>query len=155
MEGFVPGSRASFILDFIVLAMAAVLPVLLFSLLQVKRRQRYQTHRSIQIGLGIVLGLTILAFEVNMRLWGWRHMAEPSPYFDTWVFPALYIHLCFSIPTLILWAYTIFEATRQQIMAAASRGRFRHRTYGRLSAYSMVATTVTGWIFYWLAFVAA
>lgn len=135
--------------------MAAVLPLLLYSLVQVRRNQRFQTHRNMQIGLGVILGLAILAFEIDMRLNGWRHMAEPSPFYETLVFPALYVHLCFSVPTLILWAYTIFQALRQHILANQGPSRFRHKFYGRLSAYTMVATTLTGWLFYWLAFVAS
>ena len=30
-----------------------------------------------------------------------------------------------------------------------------HRRFGRLAAYDLLATAVTGWIFYWLAFVAS
>lgn len=153
--GFLPGSRASLILDLIVVTMAVVLPVMIYSLLQVRRHKRYEKHRNLQIVLGVLLGIAILCFEVDMRLSGWRHLAEPSPYYETLVFPALYVHLCFAVPTLVLWSYTIFQAVRHQIISAPSASRFRHKTFGRLSAYSMIATTLTGWIFYWFAFMAA
>ncbi len=153
-DGFLPGSRASFILDFIVVAMAVILPLMIYSLLLVRRHKNYTGHRNMQIILGVVLGVAILAFELDMRIRGWRHLAEASPYYDSWVFPSLYFHLCFAIPTLILWSYTIFQAVRHQIIASSHPTRFRHKTFGRLSAYSMIATTLTGWIFYCLAFVA-
>lgn len=153
--GFLPGSRASFILDLIVVAMAIILPVMIYSLFIVRRHKRYTKHRNLQIALGTVLGLAILAFEIDMRLRGWRHLAEASPYYDSLVFPALYIHLFFAVPTLGLWSYTIFQAVRHQISTRVSPSRFKHKTFGRLSAYTMIATTLTGWIFYWLAFMAA
>ncbi len=155
MTGFLPNSRGSLILDLIVVAMALVIPVMLYSLVAVRRHKNFERHRIIQISLGLILGVAILAFEVDMRWNGWRHLAEASPYFESLVFPALYVHLCFAIPTLFLWVYTIFMASKYQISRAAGGApRFRHKTFGRLSAYSMIATTITGWIFYYLAFIA-
>ena len=156
MPGFLPLSRASFILDLIVVAMAVVIPVLIYSLVAVRRDKNFEKHRFIQIGLGLVLGVAILAFEVDMRFNGWRHLAEPSPFYETLVFPALYLHLAFAIPTLFLWAYTIFMASKHRIsQAGPSPTRFRHKFFGRLSAYTMILTTLTGWIFYYLAFIAS
>ena len=157
MESLFPFSRASFVLDLIVLAMGVVIPVMLYSMIAVRKHQDIKTHRTIQITLGVVLGLAIFAFEVDMRLFGWRDQAQLSPYYETWVFPALYVHLFFAIPTLVLWIYTITMAMRHrihQISDGTKDQRFRHKFYGKLSAYTMIATAITGWIFYYLAFVA-
>ena len=155
MSGFLPSSRASIILDLIVLAMALVIPIMLYSLAVVKRDKNYHKHRLIQISLGLTLGLAILAFEIDMRLNGWRHLAEASPFYHSLVFPALYVHLAFAVPTLFLWLYTITMALRQEITnPTRSRQRFRHKTFGRLSAFSMMGTALTGLIFYWIAFMA-
>ncbi len=147
-------SRASFVLDFIALAMAAVIPVMLISLFQVRRRKNYTLHKRIQILLGVVLGVAILVFELDMRLYGWRQYAEASPYYDSFVIPALIIHLIFAIPTLFLWVYTITMALRHRIASESNKPRFRHKLFGRLSAYAMLGTTLTGWLFFWLAFMA-
>ncbi|MBC7531740.1 MAG: DUF420 domain-containing protein [Oligoflexus sp.] len=154
MPGFLPSSRGSFILDFIVVAMALVVPILGFSVFTVKIKKNLILHRVIQIVLGIVLGLAIVVFELDMRINGWRQLAEPSPYYDSWVFPSLIIHLCFSIPTLVLWAYTIFTALKHSIDKSHNPARFKHKNLGRLSAYAMIGTALTGWIFYWFAFIA-
>ena len=154
MPGFLPSSRGSFILDFIVVAMALVVPILGFSVFSVKIKKNPALHRVIQIVLGIVLGLAIVIFELDMRINGWRQLAEPSPYYDSWVFPSLIIHLCFSIPTLILWAYTIFTALKHSIDKSPNPSRFKHKKLGRLSSYAMIGTALTGWIFYWFAFIA-
>lgn len=154
MEGFLPMSRASFTLDFIALAMAAVIPVMLVSLYQVKERRNYQLHKRIQILLGVVLGVAILVFELDMRIFGWRQYAEASPYYETLVIPSLIFHLIFAIPTLFLWIYTITMALRQQIDTQTGKYRFQHKFFGRLSAYAMIGTTLSGWLFFWLAFMA-
>jgi putative membrane protein len=157
MPSLFPFSRASFVLDLIVFVMAIVIPIMLFSMSAVRRRHEIEIHRKIQIVLGVALGLAILAFEVDMRIFGWRSQAQPSPYYDTLVFPSLYVHLFFAIPTLFLWAYTISMAMKHRIhlgTEVAKNHRFRHKFFGKLSAYTMMATAVTGWIFYYLAFVA-
>jgi putative membrane protein len=154
VDGFLPLSRASFVLDFIAVAMAAVIPVMLISLFQVRQRKNFALHRRLQIILGVVLGLAILVFELDMRLFGWRQYAEASPYYNTWVMPALFAHLFFAIPTLFLWIFTIFMALRHQIHTHPGRHRFQHKLFGRLSAYAMLGTTVSGWLFFWLAFMA-
>jgi uncharacterized membrane protein YozB (DUF420 family) len=154
VEGFLPMSRASFTLDFIALAMAAVIPVMLVSLYQVRERKNYQLHKRIQILLGLVLGVAILVFELDMRLYGWRQYAEASPYYTTLVIPSLIFHLFFAIPTLFLWIYTIVMALRQRIDTENGKSRFRHKFFGRLSAYAMIGTTLSGWLFFWLAFMA-
>ncbi|WP_141732951.1 DUF420 domain-containing protein [Oligoflexus tunisiensis] len=154
MDGFLPFSRASFVLDFIAVAMAAVIPVMMISLFQVRKRKNIDLHRRLQIILGVVLGLAILIFELDMRLYGWRQYAEPSPYYDTLVMPALLVHLVFAIPTLLLWIFTIFMALRHRIHTSTGKHRIRHKLFGRLSAYAMLGTTVSGWLFFWLAFMA-
>jgi putative membrane protein len=154
MPGFLPSSRGSFILDFIVVAMAAVVPILLFSIRRVRIDRDFKRHKAIQIALGIILGSAILAFELDMRLNGWKHLAAASPYYETYVYPALLIHLGFAIPTLCLWTYTIYAGIKHRIELGANKARIRHRKLGLWSTYTMVGTTITGWIFYYLAFIA-
>lgn len=154
MDGFLPLSRANFVLDFIALAMAGIIPVMLVSLFLVRQKKNYEMHRKIQIILGVVLGLAILVFEIDMRVNGWRQYAEASPFYQTLVIPSLLFHLSFAIPTLFLWIYTISMALRHRISTATSAYRFRHKLFGRLSAYAMIGTTLSGWLFFWLAFMA-
>jgi putative membrane protein len=154
VEGFLPMSRASFILDFLVLAMAVIIPIMLVSIHLVRKHRNYQLHKRIQILLGVVLGVAILVFELDMRLYGWRQYAEASPYYTTLVMPSLIFHLIFAIPTLFLWIYTITMALRQRIDTQTGKYRFRHKFFGRLSAYAMIGTTLSGCLFFWLAFMA-
>ena len=155
MPGFLPNSRGSLTLDLLVVAMGLIIPVLGLSIYRVKFKKSVQSHRVIQSILAVVLAIAVIAFELDMRLNGWRHLAEPSPYYQSLVFPALTVHLCFSIPTLLLWSCTIGLALRFAIDSNQNKARFQHRKLGWLSSLAMLGTTVTGWTFYYLAFVAA
>ncbi len=129
IDGFL-GSRASFMLDVVALAMALLLPVLGWSIYLVKYRQNYSLHKRVQLTLGAVLFVTVLLFEVDMRINGWRDRAAASPYGESgggvdWVFTSLGVHLCFAITTAVLWAAVIIRA------CARFRGRRRRRRTAR------------------------
>ena len=153
------GTRGSFMLDLVFLAMFAVVPVMAWSIWLVQRR-RYELHRRVQLVLGTVLGLTVLAFEIDIRLHGWRERAIASTYWrdgglNDAVDWSLIVHLCFAIPTPILWAFVIFRANKHFRHPIAPNAHSpAHRRYARLAAAGMVLTAVTGWVFYYLAFVA-
>lgn len=151
------GTRASLMMDVVVLAMFLVVPVMLGSIWQVRYRRRYVLHKRVQLTLGVVLGVAVLLFELHVNLHDWQARAtgtpgEPLP---RAVSVALVVHLCCSIPAALLWIFVIVQGLRQfprpPRPAAYSP---RHRLWGRLAAIEMLLTAVTGWIFYWLAFVA-
>ncbi|MGD9724037.1 MAG: DUF420 domain-containing protein [Pirellulales bacterium] len=157
-DGFL-GTRASFMLDVVVLAMVALLPSLAFSIYQVMVRRRYALHKTIQLTLGMVLLVTVALFEADMRIGGWRHRAEASPYAGhngtDWVTVALAIHLCFAVTSALLWIIVIARALREfPVPVAPSAHSPWHRRVGMAAAIDMACTAVTGWIFYYLAFVA-
>ncbi len=156
MEGFLPSSRATFMLDLVALAMFAILPTLSVAISFVRKHRDYNSHKKMMTAIALVLGVAVVLFEIEMRLVGWRHLAEPSPYFSTILFPSLYIHLVFSISTTLLLIATIFLAWRQfPVPPRPSAHSSRHKILGRLSAIGLFMTSVTGWVFYYLAFIAA
>lgn len=155
------GTRGSLMLDVVLLAMAAVLPLLGLSI-YLARRGNYVLHKKINLVLGIVLLVAVLAFEVDMRLFtDWEELAKDSPYFDPerkWTSPAglsLIIHLCFAVPTPLLWIYVIVQALRKfPSPPLPGSHSLSHRRTGWLAAAGMLLTAVTGSVFYYLAFVA-
>lgn len=154
IDGFL-GTRGSLMLDVVFLAMFLVVPVLAWSIYLVKYRRDYVLHKWVQVTLGSVLLVAVLAFEVDIRLFDWEPRAEPSPYFKTWVFPSLYVHLCFAIPALPLWIYVIVQGLRNfDNPPRPSPYSDSHIFWAWPAAIAMVMTAVTGWIFYYLAFVA-
>lgn len=159
INGFL-NTRASLMLDIVFLAMFVVVPVLGYSIYLVKYRRQYALHKQIQIVLGAVLLLTVVLFELDMRINGWRERARPSPYFGSdeaqgWVFYALYIHLVFAVSTAALWIAVIARAIKHFPNPPRPSEHSRwHLRWGKLAAIDMALTALTGWIFYWLAFVA-
>lgn len=155
LPGFL-GSRASLMLDVVFLAMFLVLPLLGWSVWLVRYRRNYALHKRVQLLLGSVLLLAVAAFEVDMRLYtDWRKLAEASPHYPQPLAGVLYVHLVFSISTALIWVYVIVQALRKipdpPGPSAYSR---QHVFWARLAALGMAATAVTGWAFYYLAFVA-
>lgn len=157
-DGFL-GTRASLMLDLVFLAMFAVLPVLGWSVWLVRVRRNFTLHKRVQLLLGAVLLVTVTAFELDMRLHGWRERARPSRFYGqegAWglVDLSLTVHLIFAVSTALLWIWTIAGAWRRfEHPPRPSAYSHTHRRLGWAAAIDMGLTALTGWIFYLLAFV--
>jgi hypothetical protein len=67
---------------------------------------------------------------------------------------ALRVHLVFAVTTVILWPTTIMLALRRFSNPPMPGPHSRlHVPLARTAAADMVLTAITGWIFYWVAFV--
>jgi putative membrane protein len=154
-NGFL-GTRASLMLDVVFLAMFLVLPVLGVSIGMVRFRKNYAWHKRAQLIITAVLLVAVAAFEIDMQfVSGWRDRAEPSPFWKTGVMTSLYVHLVFSISTFFLWLYVVAGALRNiPVPPGPSPYSPRHIFWARLAAIDLALTALTGWTFYWLAFVA-
>jgi uncharacterized membrane protein YozB (DUF420 family) len=158
MPGFL-GTRGSLMLDVVFTAMFLIVPLLGVSVWLVKRRQ-YTLHKWLQIGMGVVLLVAVVAFEVDMRFFtDWEKLAVGSPYYapDTWnpVWTSLAIHLCFAVPTPIVWIIVIVQALRKfDSPVRPGKHSASHKRWGWIAVVLMTLTAATGWVFYWLAFAA-
>jgi len=153
--GFLP-TRGSIMIDFVFVAMFAIVLVLGYSIYLVRVQKNFWLHKWIQIVTAIVLLLAVVAFEVDMRFFtDWQALAEPSSFGMTVVKTLLAIHLVFAIPTPILWAVVIWRAVLKfPSPVAPNEHSASHRFWAWISAIGMIMTAVTGWIFYYAAFVA-
>jgi putative membrane protein len=160
VSGFLPG-RASLMLDVVVVAMFFVLLALAFSIYLVKYRRLYEHHKRIQLTLATALLVVLVLFEIDVHFIDrWTERADASPYFDAasrsgLVVKALAIHLVFATTTFGLWLTVILRAVSNfpRHPSPNEHSRF-HKRWGTVAAIDMVMTTLTGWIFYYLAFVA-
>jgi hypothetical protein len=155
INGFL-GTRAPLVLDVLCLAMLIVLLTLAWSVFQVRYRRRYSLHKWTQIALAAVLLGVVILFEIDIRMHGWESRAARNaaglPPADVWY--ALYVHLVFAVSTAVLWPVTIFLALRNFSNPPAPGLHSRiHVPLARVAALNMVLTAITGWVFYWLAFV--
>lgn len=136
--------------------MFAVVIVLAWSIFQVKIRRRFELHKWTQIALGSILLVVIILFEVDIRLHGWEDRAagKIGGHPSSIVVAALYVHLIFAVSTVILWPITIGLALTNFSNPPAPGPHSRiHIPLARTAAADMLLTAITGWIFYWLAFV--
>lgn len=158
MDGFL-GTRASLMLDVVFLAMFAVLPLLGWAVWLAKQK-RYAWHKRVQLALALTLLATVTLFELDIRWHGWRHRATASPYYGGetawgWVDRTLAVHLCFAVSTTVMWFVVVARALRQFPAPPQPAAHSAwHRRWAKLAALDMLATSVTGWLFYYLAFVA-
>jgi len=150
------GSRASLMMDIVALAMLAVVPVMIWSIYQVKYRRRYLLHKRVQLTLGCVLAVAVTLFEIHVNVHDWQARATGAsgvrlPDIVRW---ALLVHLCCSIPGVLLWVFVIVQGLRKiPSPPRPSQYSVRHKKWARLAATAMLLTAITGWAFYILAFV--
>ena len=158
-DGFL-GYRTSFMLDAVVVALVLVIPVLLFSLFSVKFRQHYVRHRNLQLTLAVLLLLAVFAFEFDLH-WiqgGWRNVIKKGGTLSidqlSLIQRVLQIHLLFAASTPFLWGITIALALRgiPRPPQPSSHSRL-HSWLGWGSTLDLVLTSVTGLVFYYVAFV--
>jgi uncharacterized membrane protein YozB (DUF420 family) len=155
IDGFL-GTRASLVLDCLSVAMFLIVAVLGWSVYQVKFRRRYQLHKRLQVVLGAVLLAAVGLFEFDIQRHGWEDRAAGQIDGDVpnIVWAALYVHLVFAVSSIVLWPIVIVRALRNfPDPAAPAPHSLWHKRWGRLAASDMVMTAVTGWVFYWFAFV--
>lgn len=147
-------------LDVVFLAMFLIVPLMGVSIWLVRYRRMYQLHKWLQLGMGVVLLATVAAFEVDLQFFSpWEQRAVGSPYYveGTWdiVWISLAIHLCFAVPTPLLWIFVIVRAMWAfPNPARPGKHSRQHIFWARVAAILMTLTAVTGWVFYYLAFVA-
>ena len=155
IDGFL-GTRAPLILDVLCLVMLGVVIVLAWSVYQVKYRRRYRLHKRTQIALGAILLVVVVSFEIDIRLHGWeeRSAGQLGAQAPSAAVTALYVHLVFAVTSVILWPITIFLALRNFPDPPVPGPHSRiHVPLARIAAADMVLTAITGWIFYYVAFV--
>ncbi len=154
--GFLP-TRGSFMLDFLLVALIAIVILMALSIWLVRARRQFVWHKRIQVFSAALLAVTIVAFEIDMRfVTDWRQLAAASPWYESGVVDgALAIHLMFAIPTPLIWVYTLVQALRRMPNPPRpGADSVRHRFWGWLSVIFLSLTAVTGWCFYVIAFVA-
>jgi len=159
-DGFL-GYKTSFMLDVVVCALVAVVPVLLYSIYLVKFRRQYALHKMLQLILGVALLFTVIAFEVDLRLQGgWENVVakrEVPLSKDDYAFvqKVLWIHLVFAISTPFLWGFTIAYALKRFPKPPHPNEHSPlHKKLAWASTIDITLTSVTGLIFYYFAFVA-
>ena len=159
-------------MDLLSLALLLVVPTLTYSVITV-RSGRVGLHKRLQTVLSILLLIVLLGFEIEVRSIDWLVRAKPSPFYGTWLFPLLKLHLLFAVVATGSWIAAYVVAWRHLRPRPCARPhkpgaklhpksstqptrnyQRRHRLIGRIAAGSFLGTALTGWVFYYMAFVA-
>jgi uncharacterized membrane protein YozB (DUF420 family) len=143
-QGFL-GTRGDLLMDIVILALVAVVPIVFYNW-HLARTGRYPLHKTMQIGLAVLLGAVVGLFEFNLRLQGGIFEATAaSSYAGTgtlnfWI----YFHTFFAITTIFIWIGLIVVSLRRFPNPPAP-GAFsgRHRFWGRIGMIWMLVTGVT------------
>lgn len=159
-HGFLPFSRATVMFDVVAVALVGFLPALVWGVTLAKRGD-FIRHKRVQVTLGVVLLVTVALFELDVQIakfrfeGGWRELTVSSPYHGPPIDRLLRVHLVFAVVTAVLWTITILQAlmTFPNPPSPGPYGR-NHKVLGWASTIGMFATSMTGWIFYYMAFVA-
>lgn len=158
-DGFL-GYQTSFMLDAVVVALVLVVPVLVYSLYSAKVRREYTRHRNLQLTLAITLLAAVFAFEIDLHLvqGGWENVVKKGPPLTAdqlnFIRRVLRVHLLFAGSTPFLWATTIIFALRWMPRPPQPSLHSRlHKILGWASTLDLVLTSVTGLVFYYVAFV--
>jgi len=126
------GTKASLIVDFFLVVQVAMVPVLAWAIFLV-RKGKVRAHARIMATAFAFFLMSVVAFEVDVHLGGQR---VPPP------LPTLIIHLCFSLPSVVIWTYQIVTAKKALVEPGA------HRRRGKLLFGFIIGTVVTGvWLY--------
>ena len=160
-DGFL-GYHTSFMLDFVVCALFAVVPLLLYSLWLVKVKRKYNAHKWLQLSLGIILLVAVGLFEVDLQIvhGGWENIVRKSIPDEAAlqqkveeVRPWLWTHLLFAVTTPFLWFATLFLGFKRFSAPPVPGDHSRlHKKLGWLSTLDITLTSVTGLWFYYITF---
>lgn len=160
-DGFL-GNGASFMLDVIVCVLFLVVPLLGLSIWLARTKQKYHIHKTLQIILAVTLLATVLAFEIDVQLihGGWLNVANQGSTEPQLIGQRLElarvllrVHLVFAVTTIPLWAITVLLALRRFPDPPRPGDHSRwHIRLGWISAVDLVMTSITGIVFYYVAF---
>ena len=137
-------------MDLIASAMLIVIPIMRFNIRLAQTSAR--RHARQQLLLSTAMFILILLFELEIRSVGWSHLIRNTN--QTTVYTLLAIHILFSSTTLLLWIACIGYALYNLILQQSPKTHTTdiHRKMGAYTFQGMVATAITGWVFYIAAF---
>jgi uncharacterized membrane protein YozB (DUF420 family) len=126
------GTKASLIVDLFALVLAAIIPLMIVAVVLV-RRGRVQAHSRLMVVSFVAFLFATVALELDVHIGGRTAPLAVLP---------LVIHLCFSVPTLILWIVQV--ATSKKALLEPTP----HRRRGRILFGMLFGTVATGlWLY--------
>jgi len=151
------GTRADILVDIVTLSFIIILPILIISWRLASNKKDYSSHRSIQLYLGITLGIVIAIFEYDLSTSGGIFELTKGGIYEgtamlNWT---IYIHTLFSIAAAIIWTgLIIFSLIKFGKPPKPNSFSRKHRIFGRAGMIAMIGAGVTAPPLYYFGFIA-
>jgi len=139
------GARADALMDLVILSLAIIVPVIIYSYQTVKKGN-YAKHKKIQLTLFAVLVVVVGLFEYDMGTHGGIfEMVKGSRYEGTTFLNAsIYTHTLFAITTSLIWLvliiFSLFKFSKDPKPNQFSKA---HKFWGRIGMIDMLLTGIT------------
>ncbi len=147
--------RSDLLIDLIVVATVAAVPLLAYSI-HLARQRKILLHRRLQLTLTVVFILATIALEIDIRMaGGMRHFSQGGRFEGTALLQwTLYVHLTIAAANAFFWVILPIWSHRAHIRGELPGPRSRkHRALGRVAAVLCILTAGTGVQLYILGFV--
>jgi hypothetical protein len=151
------GTRADMLIDIVNISFIIVLPILIWSWLEVRKNKRYAKHKAIQIYLGLTLAVVVTIFEIDMRMSGGIfELVKGSAYEGTLILNSIiYTHTLFSVSTSLIWAGLIVVSLCKFDKSPKPNDFSKyHRFFGKLGMITMIMSCLTAPPLYYFGFMA-
>jgi putative membrane protein len=147
-------SRADFVVN-LTYAATLIAPLIALLSFRLARRRRHDVHRALQIALLTFCWLTVLAFEVQIRLAGGSgaFLDQAPVAWQWWARGLLLVHISLAVATYGLWTWLAIVSSRrlhQRLPGSFSR---RHRRLGWAVFGGLCVTGASATGMYMFAFV--
>ena len=140
------GARSDALIDIVILSLAIIVPIILYSWQKVRARA-YLLHKRIQVTLCIVLFLVVALFEYDLRLQGGIFAMVKGSRFEgtTFLNGSIYLHTFLAITTSLIWLW-LTAASWFKFPTPPRPARFSktHKLWGKIGMIDMILTGVTG-----------
>lgn len=146
--------NTDWLIDIVNASFVIIVPTLIYSWLKA-RKGEYGLHKKVQLTLFAVLFVTVILFEVDLRMRGGIfEMVKQSAFAGTFLLNGLiWFHLFVSITTALIWIGLVIFSLRKFSSSPAPNDFSRtHIFWGRLGMIDMILTGITGVMLYVLGF---
>ncbi len=148
------GTRASLAVDFTYL-MTLIAPVASWVSFRLARSRREDLHRRIQIAVLVLCVISVLAFEVNIRVAGGSgaFLAQAPNDAVGSARALLWAHISIAVITYGIWTYLAVVSSRRFRVSLPGAFTKRHKRIGKLVFVGLWLTAASATGMYFLAFV--
>ena len=151
------GTRADLLIDIVNISFVIILPLLVWSWIEVRKNRKFAKHKAIQLYLGISLAVVVTVFELHMsQSGGIFELVKGSAYEGTTLLKTIiYVHSLFAVSASFIWTGLIIVSLIKfpKPPEPTSFSKY-HRFFGFAGMISMMMACITAPPLYYFGFMA-